>query len=171
MFLHQILSSSIILSVLWFLLSSCSVSACKYSHLPFSNLLQVLGSWCHVLTDTLVYRSLNATWVMAKMRFEDWLMCVTMVSCIDHSYVALLYNLYLTSLQCFYTVLLILINVSARYETNLFPPDQLASIMADPDDVASRIYGSIIVIPLEQCMLASTWCVKICIWLFLWRLW
>ncbi|ATZ46002.1 hypothetical protein BCIN_01g06820 [Botrytis cinerea B05.10] len=95
------------------------------------------------------FRILNATWVMAKMRFEDWLMCVTM---------------------CFYTVLLILINVSARYETNLFPPDQLASIMADPDDVASRIYGSIIVIPLEQCMLASTWCVKICIWLFLWRL-
>lgn len=108
---------------------------------------------------------------MAKMRFEDWLMCVTMVSCIDHPNVAPFYNLYLTSLQCFYTVLLILINVSARYETNLFPPDQLASIMADPDDVASRIYGSIIVIPLEQCMLASTWCVKICIWLFLWRLW
>ncbi|TEY57623.1 hypothetical protein BOTCAL_0211g00100 [Botryotinia calthae] len=95
------------------------------------------------------FRILNATWVMARMRFEDWLMCVTM---------------------CFYTVLLILINVSARYETNLFPPEQLASIMADPDDVASRIYGSIIVIPLEQCMLASTWCVKICIWLFLWRL-
>ncbi|KAF7893202.1 uncharacterized protein EAF02_000740 [Botrytis sinoallii] len=95
------------------------------------------------------FRILNATWVMAKMRFEDWLMCVTM---------------------CFYTVLLILINVSARYETNLFPPEQLASIMADPDDVASRIHGSIIVIPLEQCMLASTWCVKVCIWLFLWRL-
>ncbi|ESZ89552.1 hypothetical protein SBOR_10059 [Sclerotinia borealis F-4128] len=92
---------------------------------------------------------LNATWVMAKMRFEDWLMCVAM---------------------CFYSVLLVLINVSARYETNLFPPEQLASILADPEDVASRIYGSIIVIPLEQCMLASTWCVKICIWLFLWRL-
>lgn len=74
-------------------------------------------------------------------------------------------------LQCFYSVLLVLINVSARYETNLFPPEQLASIMADPEDVASRIYGSKIVIPLEQCMLASTWCVKICIWLFLWRLW
>ncbi|KAI9650656.1 hypothetical protein NHQ30_000676 [Ciborinia camelliae] len=95
------------------------------------------------------FRILNATWVMKKMRFEDWLMCLTM---------------------CFYTVLLVLINVSARYETNLFPPEQLASIMADPADVASRIYGSIIVIPLEQCMLASTWCVKICIWLFLWRL-
>lgn len=29
--------------------------------------------------------SLNATWVMAKMRFEDWLMCVSMVSNVDHS--------------------------------------------------------------------------------------
>ncbi|KAJ8070572.1 hypothetical protein OCU04_000946 [Sclerotinia nivalis] len=95
------------------------------------------------------FRILNATWVMAKMRFEDWLMCLTM---------------------CFYTVLLVLINVSARYETNLFPPEQLSAILADPEDVASRVYGSIIVIPLEQCMLASTWCVKVCIWLFLWRL-
>ncbi|APA07176.1 hypothetical protein SS1G_04098 [Sclerotinia sclerotiorum 1980 UF-70] len=95
------------------------------------------------------FRILNAIWVMAKMRFEDWLMSLTM---------------------CFYTVLLVLINVSARYETNLFPPEQLSAILADPEDVASRVYGSIIVIPLEQCMLASTWCVKVCIWLFLWRL-
>lgn len=98
-------------------------------------------------------------------------MCVTMVSNLIHLHCALYHHQYLILLQVFYTILLVLINVSARFETNLFPPEQLASIMADPEDVASRILGSKIVIPLEQCMLASTWCVKICIWLFLWRLW
>ncbi|KAM3083910.1 hypothetical protein ACMFMG_001985 [Clarireedia jacksonii] len=83
------------------------------------------------------------------MNLEDWLMCIAM---------------------CFNLSMLVLINISARYMTNLFPPEQLEAIMANPEDVASRRLGSIIVIPLEQCMLASTWCVKVCIWLFLWRL-
>ncbi|PQE15799.1 integral membrane PTH11 protein [Rutstroemia sp. NJR-2017a BBW] len=86
-----------------------------------------------------VLRIVNAVWVLGKMNLEDWLMCIAM---------------------CFYLSLLVLINVSARYMTNLFPPEQLEAIMADPEDVASRRLGSIIVIPLEQCMLASTWCVK-----------
>lgn len=77
----------------------------------------------------------------------------------------------LTFYKGFYVGLLSLINVSASYNTNLFPDSQAAQILADPTDVSNRIYGSKLVIPLEQCMLASTWCVKICIWFFLWRLW
>lgn len=69
-----------------------------------------------------------------------------------------------------YTGLLIFINVSAHYATNLFPPNQLEEIMADPQDVKDRILGSKIVIPLEQCMLASTWGVKACLLIFLYRM-
>ncbi|PQE18048.1 hypothetical protein CJF31_00007874 [Rutstroemia sp. NJR-2017a BVV2] len=114
-----------------------------------------------------VLRIVNAVWVLRKMNLEDWLMCIAMVSMNIHLEL-LIFGSALISTS--YLSLLVLINVSARYMTNLFPPEQLEAIMADPEDVASRRLGSIIVIPLEQCMLASTWCVKVCIWLFLWRL-
>jgi hypothetical protein len=67
--------------------------------------------------------------------------------------------------------MLTLINVSAAYATNLFPTEQLESILANPQDVHDRIMGSKLVIPLEQSMLTSTWLVKICIWRFLRRCW
>lgn len=69
-----------------------------------------------------------------------------------------------------YTTLLILIQVSAKYATNLFPPSQLESILANPADIANRIYGSKIVIGLEQCMLLSTWGVKTCLVTMYWKL-
>ncbi|KAL4783286.1 hypothetical protein BJX76DRAFT_330194 [Aspergillus varians] len=69
-----------------------------------------------------------------------------------------------------YTALLILIRVSAEYATNLFPADELDEILADPADVAARIYGSKIVIGLEQCMLLSTWGVKSCLVSMYWKL-
>jgi hypothetical protein len=72
--------------------------------------------------------------------------------------------------QFFYITLLVLINISAHYATNLYPPEQEASIFADPADVNNRIIGSKIVIALEQSMIASTWGVKLCIWTFLMRL-
>jgi hypothetical protein len=74
------------------------------------------------------------------------------------------------NLQIFYINLLVLINVSARYNTNLYPPEQEASILANPADVKNRIFGSRVVIGLEQSMMATTWGVKICIWTFLLRL-
>ncbi|KAL5339926.1 hypothetical protein BJX70DRAFT_397169 [Aspergillus crustosus] len=69
-----------------------------------------------------------------------------------------------------YTTLLILIRVSAEYATNLFPDSDLEAILADPQDVASRVYGSKIVIGLEQCMLLSTWGVKTCLVVIYWKL-
>jgi len=71
----------------------------------------------------------------------------------------------------FYVSLLTLINVSAQYDTNLYPPEQASAIFSNPQDIQNRILGSKIVIALEQCMMASTWGVKICIWFFLFRLW
>lgn len=58
---------------------------------------------------------------------------------------------------------MVLIQVSARYATNLMDPADYASVMADPQEIAHRIYGSKIVIPLEQCMLTSTWGAKTCL--------
>ncbi|KAL2787952.1 hypothetical protein BJX66DRAFT_327445 [Aspergillus keveii] len=76
----------------------------------------------------------------------------------------------MTATFAVYTTLLVLIRVSAEYATNLFPDSELESILADPQDVANRIYGSKIVIGLEQCMLVSTWGVKTCLVAMYWKL-
>ncbi|KAL3425894.1 hypothetical protein PVAG01_02685 [Phlyctema vagabunda] len=86
---------------------------------------------------------------MGRFKHDDWVMSVTMF---------------------FYISLLILINISGRFATNLYLPEQEAEIFADPDQIRSRIIGSKIVIALEQCMLASTWGVKICILMFINRI-
>ncbi|TVY25843.1 hypothetical protein LHYA1_G006198 [Lachnellula hyalina] len=91
----------------------------------------------------------NRGLVMHKIRGEDWCMILAM---------------------CFYTTLLIFINYSSPYATNLYPEDQAEAIFADPKDVADRVFGSKLVIPLEQSMLASTWLVKLCIWTFVLRI-
>ncbi|KAI9794118.1 MAG: hypothetical protein M1835_006799 [Candelina submexicana] len=64
---------------------------------------------------------------------------------------------------CFYTTLFVLIQISARYATNLLDPADTSNVLADLKQVKDRIFGSKIVIGLEQCMLASTWGVKICL--------
>lgn len=69
-----------------------------------------------------------------------------------------------------YTTLLILIRVSAEYATNLYPESENDRILSNPEDVASRIYGSKIVIGLEQMMLVSTWGVKTCLVSIYWKL-
>ncbi|KAL4803243.1 hypothetical protein BDV18DRAFT_145446 [Aspergillus unguis] len=75
-----------------------------------------------------------------------------------------------TNQQLIYTTLLILIQVSAKYATNLFPASELDSILSNPTDIQNRIYGSKIVIGLEQCMLLSTWGVKTCLVTLYWKL-
>ena len=65
---------------------------------------------------------------------------------------------------------MVLVNVAANFNTNLYPPEEEAEILANPADVHNRILGSKIVIALEQCMMTSTWGVKLCIWTFLLRL-
>lgn len=69
-----------------------------------------------------------------------------------------------------YTTLLVLIRVSAEYATNLYPASENDRILSNPDDVARRIYGSKIVIGLEQMMLVSTWGVKTCLVTMYWKL-
>ena len=69
-----------------------------------------------------------------------------------------------------YTSLLVLIQISARYATNLMDPKDYDEVLADPTQVNDRIFGSKIVIGLEQCMLFSTWGVKTCMLILYWRI-
>lgn len=69
-----------------------------------------------------------------------------------------------------YTSMLVLIQISARYATNLMDPKDYDEVLADPKQVSDRIYGSKIVIGLEQCMLVSTWGVKTCMLMLYWRI-
>lgn len=73
-------------------------------------------------------------------------------------------------MQLVYTTLLILIRVSAEYATNLYPEWESERILSDPEEVSKRIYGSKIVIGLEQMMLVSTWGVKTCLVTIYWKL-
>jgi hypothetical protein len=66
--------------------------------------------------------------------------------------------------------MLVLIQISARYATNLMDPRDYDDVLADPKQVSDRIYGSKIVIGLEQCMLVSTWGVKTCMLMLYWRI-
>lgn len=49
-------------------------------------------------------------------------------------------------------------------------PNDYDRVLSNPKEVADRIYGSKIVIGLEQCMLFSTWGVKVCMMALFWRL-
>ncbi|GFF65798.1 hypothetical protein IFM47457_01162 [Aspergillus lentulus] len=78
--------------------------------------------------------------------------------------------LYVGRMYLIYTSLLVLIQISARYATNLMDPADYDKVLANPQEVKDRIIGSKIVIGLEQCMLFSTWGVKICMLTLFWRL-
>lgn len=49
-------------------------------------------------------------------------------------------------------------------------PKDYYEVLIDPKQVTDRIYGSKIVIGLEQCMLFSTWGVKTCMLMLYWRI-
>jgi hypothetical protein len=69
----------------------------------------------------------------------------------------------LTPPQCCYIILLVLLNISSHYATNEFHPDLLESILADPEEVRERIFGSKIVVGSNQAYLMTLWGVKACL--------
>lgn len=66
--------------------------------------------------------------------------------------------------------MLVLIQISSRYATNLMDPKDYDRVLSNPKEVQDRIYGSKIVIGLEQCMLFSTWGVKSCMLILYYRM-
>jgi hypothetical protein len=65
---------------------------------------------------------------------------------------------------------MVLIQISAKYATNLMDPSEYDAVLSDPQQVRERILGSKIVIGLEQCMLFVTWGVKVCLLILYWRI-
>jgi hypothetical protein len=75
---------------------------------------------------------------------------------------------FLTSSQCLYTILIIFLNVDATVETNLINPDDIPKLTHD--DIVRRIWGSKMVLLVEQCECAVQWGTKACLLLLYWRL-
>lgn len=63
---------------------------------------------------------------------------------------------------------MVAINVSAQHATNLLLPGEYETLTQD--DIKDRIYGSKVVILLEQAMLICTWLTKACMLLLYHRL-
>ncbi|KAL4885520.1 hypothetical protein BJY04DRAFT_214318 [Aspergillus karnatakaensis] len=115
-----------------------------------------------LLTESLIFWSIGVVLYIGRMAsriiangtikrlyFEDYVMTVTFL---------------------IYTTLLVLIQISSHYATNLMDPKDYDQVLGDPQQVQDRIFGSKIVIGLEQCMLFSTWGVKTCMLTLFWRL-
>jgi hypothetical protein len=52
-------------------------------------------------------------------------------------------------------------NIVASLNTNLIAPEDMANLT--PESVTSRIYGSKLVVVVEQCMITAQWGCKICL--------
>ena len=63
--------------------------------------------------------------------------------------------------QCTYTVLVASINIVAVTDTNLMLPETIPKLT--PESIKSRIFGSKMVLILEQCMILTIWCIKTCL--------
>jgi hypothetical protein len=69
--------------------------------------------------------------------------------------------------MCFYTTLIVTINIVAQSDSNLLPPGfDVASLT--PEQIHDRAYGSKLVLVVEQCQIMTVWCEKLCL-LFLYR--
>ncbi|KIW00495.1 uncharacterized protein PV09_08016 [Verruconis gallopava] len=64
---------------------------------------------------------------------------------------------------CCYVTLLTLINVSEHYATNEYLPFEADAILANPEEIRQRIYGSKIVVGSNQAYLLTLWGVKTCL--------
>ncbi|KAB2570375.1 hypothetical protein DBV05_g10956 [Lasiodiplodia theobromae] len=60
----------------------------------------------------------------------------------------------------FYTALIVLLNFNIRFASNLMHPSELEAVLADPEEVKSRIFGSKITLAVEQCMIHAQWGTK-----------
>ncbi|KAL2842189.1 hypothetical protein BJY01DRAFT_236126 [Aspergillus pseudoustus] len=110
-----------------------------------------------LLTESVIFWAIGVvlmsrvivTGSIKRLYFEDYVMTMTFL---------------------IYTCLLVLIQISSHFATNLMDPADYDQVLSDPQQVRDRIFGSKIVIGLEQCMLFSTWGVKICMLTMFWRL-
>lgn len=63
---------------------------------------------------------------------------------------------------CTYTAVIVTLNIVANAETNLFPPGfDIAALT--PEDIKNRMYGSKIVLVVEENQCMTVWACKACI--------
>ncbi|KAL3419887.1 hypothetical protein PVAG01_08386 [Phlyctema vagabunda] len=62
---------------------------------------------------------------------------------------------------CFYTVLIVTMNIVAHVDTNLMLPEDVP--LLTPETIRDRIYGSKMVLVVEQSMITVTWGCKVCL--------
>jgi hypothetical protein len=69
--------------------------------------------------------------------------------------------------MCFFTTLIVTINLVAQSDSNLLPPGfDVASLTRE--QIKQREYGSKLVLVVEQCQIMTIWCEKLCL-LFLYQ--
>ncbi|THY08503.1 hypothetical protein D6D01_09642 [Aureobasidium pullulans] len=69
--------------------------------------------------------------------------------------------------MCFFTTLIVTINIVAKSDSNLLPPGFDVSTLT-PEQVHDREYGSKLVLVVEQSQIMTIWCEKLCL-LFLYQ--
>ncbi|THV70096.1 hypothetical protein D6D28_05410 [Aureobasidium pullulans] len=69
--------------------------------------------------------------------------------------------------MCFFTTLIVTINIVAKSDSNLLPPGFDVSTLTS-EQVHDREYGSKLVLVVEQSQIMTTWCEKLCL-LFLYQ--
>lgn len=97
---------------------------------------------CRVLSRTIFFGNLK------HLKIDDWLMVLTMAP---------------------YTVLLIVINIVNHTSSNLLEPGTNIATMSQSDK-KERIYGSKLILVVEQMQLATIWLVKGCLVILYFRL-
>ena len=70
---------------------------------------------------------------------------------------------------CFYTTLIVTINIVRHTSSNLLPPHFPANSLT-PQDKSEREFGSKLILVVEQCQCVTIWITKICLIILYWRI-
>jgi hypothetical protein len=97
---------------------------------------------CRVLSRTILLGNLK------HLKIDDWLMVFTIAP---------------------YTVLIVVINIVAHTSSNLLEPGTNVNTMSK-DERDERIYGSKLILVVEQMQLSTVWLVKACLLILYYRL-
>lgn len=103
------------------------------------------ANWPNVLrsssTRLILFRDVR------KLQIEDWFMLL---------------------IFCFYTVLIVFLNICADVSTNLIEPEDIPKL--SPQDISDRVWGSKCVLVVESMMCAVQWGTKACLLILYYRL-
>ncbi|KAH0010876.1 hypothetical protein KCU78_g10212, partial [Aureobasidium melanogenum] len=117
---------------------------------------------------------------MVPLKAETWIWWTFVVLCVICRMISRYLNLgtirrfqaddYITMVaMCFYTTLIVTINIVAKSDSNLLPPGFDVNSLT-PGQIHDRSYGSKLVLVVEQCQIMTVWCEKLCMLLLYRRL-